>query len=106
MRFGYGQLRRSLTLYSKQLLLVLGMLALPTTRLQKVADAMPSPARRPQPPDPDPRTVRLKKFFSRLHCPVSYLAEDFIHAADENHLDWRLLPSISIIESGGGKAYR
>jgi len=28
----------------------------------------------------------------------------FITAADENALDWRLLPSISIIESGGGKA--
>lgn len=34
------------------------------------------------------------------------LAEDFVHAADDNHLDWRLLPSISVIESGGGKAYR
>ncbi|MBV9611265.1 MAG: glucosaminidase domain-containing protein, partial [Acidobacteriaceae bacterium] len=35
-----------------------------------------------------------------------YLAEDFVQAADENQLDWRLLPSISVIESGGGKAYR
>ncbi len=34
------------------------------------------------------------------------MAEDFVHAADDNHLDWRLLPSISVIESGGGKAYR
>src|SRR5205085_2353606 len=60
----------------------------------------------PKPADPDPRTVRLKKFLSRLHCPVTYLAEDFIHAADENHLDWRLLPSISIIEASGGQAYK
>jgi hypothetical protein len=29
-----------------------------------------------------------------------------VHAADDNDLDWRLLPSISIIESSGGKAYR
>jgi flagellum-specific peptidoglycan hydrolase FlgJ len=29
-----------------------------------------------------------------------------VNAADDNHLDWRLLPSISVIESGGGKAYR
>jgi hypothetical protein len=34
------------------------------------------------------------------------MASDFIHVADENSLDWRLLPSISVIESGGGKAYR
>lgn len=55
---------------------------------------------------PDPRTVRLTRFLSRLHCPVLQYAQDFIAAADENHLDWRLLPSISVIESGGGKAYR
>src|SRR5207248_7451405 len=27
-------------------------------------------------------------------------------AADMNHLDWRLLPSISIVESGGGREAR
>jgi hypothetical protein len=37
---------------------------------------------------------------------VLILAEEFVHAADDNHLDWRLLPSISVIESGGGKAYK
>ena len=30
---------------------------------------------------------------------------DFLVAADQNELDWRLLPSISIIESSGGKDY-
>lgn len=54
----------------------------------------------------DPRTERLKAFFSKLHCPIANMAGDFIQAADENHLDWRLLPSISVIESGGGKACR
>jgi hypothetical protein len=34
------------------------------------------------------------------------MAAEFVHAADANRLDWRLLPSISVIESGGGKAYR
>jgi hypothetical protein len=33
------------------------------------------------------------------------MTEDFIRAADENHLDWRLLPGISVIESSGGKVY-
>ena len=41
-----------------------------------------------------------------MHCPVKDLAEEFVHAADDNNLDWRLLPSISLIESSGGKAYR
>jgi hypothetical protein len=56
-------------------------------------------------PKTDPRTIRLKKFLGKLHCPVAYLSEEFVRAADDNHLDWRLLPSIAIIESGGGKAY-
>ncbi len=56
-------------------------------------------------PRTDPRTIRLKRFLTKLHCPVANLAEDFVRAADDNHLDWRLLPSIAIIESGGGKAY-
>jgi hypothetical protein len=54
----------------------------------------------------DPRTVRLRQFLGRLRCPVKDLAEEFVHAADDNNLDWRLLPSISIIESSGGKAYK
>jgi len=108
MRFGYGWLAKSLAPFSKQLMLALGLIALPVTmRLEKIAAVRPAPpAVPPQPVSPDPRTVRLKKFLSRLHCPVSYLADDFVSAADENQLDWRLLPSISVIESGGGKAYR
>ena len=56
-------------------------------------------------PKTDPRTIRLKKFLNKLRCPVAYLSEEFVRAADDNHLDWRLLPSIAVIESGGGKAY-
>lgn len=54
----------------------------------------------------DPRVDRLAKFFSSLHCPVRSLAADFVAAADENHIDWRLLPSISVVESGGGKVFK
>jgi hypothetical protein len=54
----------------------------------------------------DARTVRLAKFFAKLHCPVKDLAADFVRVADNYKLDWRLLPSISIVESGGGKSYR
>lgn len=54
----------------------------------------------------DPRLARLKEFFGRYGSPAHDLAEDFLIAADRHSLDWRLLPSISFIESGGGKVYR
>ena len=113
MQFGYGYVRRKLSAVPKQLTVALGLLALPITmRFEKVNAAtrppkQPPPAKPVQPlPNPDPRTLRLKKFFAGLHCPVLDLSEEFVHAADDNHLDWRLLPSISVVESGGGKAYR
>ncbi len=107
MHVVYTYLRRRLSSVSKQVMLVAGLIILPiTTRLEKVASAKPIPVKPAAPANPDPRTVRLKRFFTRLHCPVIYLADDFVHAADDNHLDWRLLPSISVVESGGGKAYR
>jgi len=51
----------------------------------------------------DPRMIRVKQFFVERDCPAHIYAEDFITAADQQDLDWRLLPSISFIESGGGK---
>ena len=46
MRFGYGWLCKRLTLYSKQLVLLLGLLAFPfTSRLDKGAVAEPLPMR-------------------------------------------------------------
>ncbi|MBV9301024.1 MAG: glucosaminidase domain-containing protein [Acidobacteriaceae bacterium] len=89
-------------------MIVVGLLALPLTiRTENRPSGVEIPTtKQPGPFQSDPRTVRLKRFFSKLHCPVSDLAEDFVQAADDNRLDWRLLPSISVIESGGGKAYR
>jgi hypothetical protein len=54
----------------------------------------------------DPRLRRLEEFFAKRDCPLRAAAADFLIAADQNALDWRLLPSISIIESSGGKDYR
>jgi hypothetical protein len=108
MRFGYSILPKRFQSLPKQVMVAAGLIMLPfTMRFAKIASAEPVP---PKPVSPkfstDPRTVRLVKFFSRLQCPVLGFADDFIHAADENHLDWRLLPSIAVIESGGGKAYK
>ena len=54
----------------------------------------------------DPRLLRIQQFFAKYNCPLLESAEDFLVAADQNALDWRLLPSISMIESSGGKDYR
>ncbi len=92
--------------------MVSSLLLLPlTSKLEKISGKTipPTPQVSPKlapPAPPDPRPARLRRFLASLHCPVSFLAEDFVHAADDNHLDWRLLPSISVIESGGGKAYK
>lgn len=92
--------------FTKNFILVASLLAAPITlQLEHVITAKPA--------DPqhltkmrDPRAIRLRQFMAKLHCPVKDMAEHFVNVADDNNLDWRLLPSISIIESGGGKAYR
>jgi hypothetical protein len=53
----------------------------------------------------DPRLARLTTFFASLDSPVADLSEDFLTAADRHNLDWRLLPSISVVESSAGKAF-
>jgi hypothetical protein len=113
MQVSYTCLKKKASFFSKQLMVAVGLLALPITlRLEKVAQAQPVRPIKPVQPvsadhrSADPRAVRLKRFLGRLHCPIAPLADEFVNAADDNQLDWRLLPSISVIESGGGKAYR
>lgn len=54
----------------------------------------------------DPRTIRIKHFFEKNGCPLSKLSAEFVREADANDLDWRLLPSITFVESSGGKYYQ
>jgi hypothetical protein len=93
---------------SKNLLVMAGILAAPVTtvRMEHAAPTSPVPPRQDIVKPADPRTVRLQRFFSKLHCPIKNMAEDFIRVADDNNLDWRLLPSISIVESSGGKTFK
>jgi len=51
----------------------------------------------------DPRLIRIKQYFLVRDCPAHMFAEDFLAAADQHDLDWRLLPSLSMVESTGGK---
>jgi hypothetical protein len=54
----------------------------------------------------DYRFKVLKSFFQKADCPAERYAQAFLDEADRNDLDWRLLPSLSFIESTGGKAAR
>lgn len=81
---------------TKHVVVFAGLLAVPAVTGVERESLPPAPIR-------DPRIPALKAFFDRYDCPVSDLAGEFLIAADQNDLDWRLLPSISLIESGGGK---
>jgi hypothetical protein len=54
----------------------------------------------------DPRLIRIRQYFLERDCPAHQYAEDFVLAADRHELDWRLLPSLSMVESTGGKEAR
>jgi len=84
----------------KDFLLVAGLFAVPATVSVHQYRAQPAADRN------DPRLGRLRQYFGQRDCPLRDSAEDFLIAADQNNLDWRLLPSISMVESSGGKDYR
>ncbi len=54
----------------------------------------------------DPRFEKLRSFFQKSDCPAQNYASVFLDAADRYDLDWRLLPSLSYVESTGGKSAR
>ena len=86
-------------LVSQGIIMFAGLLAAP---------AVPHPAENVHVKDSkdDPRLALLKRFFEKRDSPAIEHVQDFIVAADRNALDWRLLPSISVVESGGGKEYK
>lgn len=51
----------------------------------------------------DLRESILRKFLKDKRCPDQFYTEVFLAEADAHKLDWRLLPSLAIIESGGGR---
>jgi hypothetical protein len=57
-------------------------------------------------PNEDPRILSLRRFFQRHKSPAQHLSEVFVREADHNNLDWRLMPGLALIETGGGKHCR
>ncbi len=53
----------------------------------------------------DLRAHRLAKFLASQKSPLAFLADDFVHQADRQGLDYRLLPAIAGVESTFGKNY-
>ncbi|MCL5784147.1 MAG: hypothetical protein M1142_02215 [Patescibacteria group bacterium] len=51
----------------------------------------------------DARAKIVEDFFSGYNSPLSAYGNTFIQVADKYQLDWRLLPSIAMQESNGGK---
>jgi hypothetical protein len=54
----------------------------------------------------DPRLLLLQRFFETTDAPAKVYSGVFLSESDRYDLDWRLLPSISFVETTGGKAAR
>ena len=86
---------------AQRMAVMAGLLSVPV--ITAVDHEIPAPVRHCD-PQADTRLLKLRKFFR--YSPLREDSADFIEAADRYALDWRLLPSISLVESGGGKAFR
>jgi hypothetical protein len=74
-----------------------GIVSLPTPRSIH-AERVPASQRAA-----DTRLEKLRAFFAKWNCPAKDYSVEFITEAERYDLDWRLLPSISYLESSGGK---
>ena len=92
-------------LFSNGLAVVAGVVSLPANGTYADA-AKPATAEYRNEPARDPRLASLRSFFEQSNCPAAKLSPVFLEASDANDLDWRLLPSISFVESTGGKSAR
>jgi hypothetical protein len=82
-------------------LMFAGFVYLPVTVSQRQTQNPPAPDY-----SQDPRFQTLRSFFAKAGCPAMHYVRSFLEAADGYALDWRLLPSISFVESTGGKNAR
>lgn len=86
--------------FQSGLVLVAGVLGV--AAVTGFADQNPAAAH----PVTDIRQAILKHFLGENNTRIRDYADTFIAEADAHHLDWRLLPSLAIVESGGGQRNR
>ena len=91
--------------FSQGLMAIAGLVSLPLGITPGIGSGH---TMRVPPPDyrQDPRFHSLRSFFQKFGCPAWEYAHVFLEAADDYSLDWRLLPSLSMVETGGGKGTR
>jgi hypothetical protein len=92
-------------LFSNGLAVFAGVVAMPVPGTH-ADSAKPAAAEHRNEPVKDPRLAFLRTFFAQGNCPAVELSPIFLEAADMYALDWRLLPSLSFVETSGGKAAR
>ena len=51
----------------------------------------------------DMRAQKLEAFLAKYNSPLTAYAQDFITLADQYHIDWKLVPAITGVESTFGK---
>jgi len=88
-------------LFASGMVMVAGMMSVPGGTPSRPQAAQPAPDYRD-----DPRFQSLARFFHQMECPAEQYTAEFLKAADANALDWRLLPSLSFLETTGGKSAR
>lgn len=54
----------------------------------------------------DARRLALLQYFQGCACPAARWVDTFVREADSQGLDWRLVASIAMVESTGGKHYK
>jgi hypothetical protein len=67
---------------------------------------VPEPAQILAPIPVESRADRLEAFFKAHLCPAPYHVDDYLDAADLNHIDYRILPAVSVRESTCGRYER
>ena len=92
-------------LLSNGLAVVAGVVSIPASGIH-TSSHKPATADHRNEPAPDHRLTCLRNFFEQSNCPAAVLSPVFLEASDRYDLDWRLLPSLSFVESTGGKAAR
>jgi hypothetical protein len=91
-------LRRALAIVAS----VAGILLFASTVADATVDTRPALAAAIQRSRIDPRVARLKTFFRLYNCPAPDYVSEYLRIADQNDLDYRLLPAISIRETQCG----
>jgi hypothetical protein len=88
-------------MFASGMVVFAGMVSAPRGTVPNQKSLQPAPDYRD-----DPRFETLTRFFHKADCPAEKYSAEFLKAADANALDWRLLPSLSFVETSGGKGAR